>query len=669
MDGDRGMSLLVESGQWADCTFTNTAPLAGGGVELDWRDSTDTSECGKATPSWPGGLTFDKLCRAFRSRPGKHAVDVLSGGTRPCAQPCGSFAAPLGLAVDRSQRLCIADSGENAIWVIDLETDRLLRRVPTCGTPIDVAPHCDGVIVLLKGAQHLYTVAGRRGPVKGPALMRPCYPHGLEPIKIASGPFVLWRCPDGECVVATPDGSVRAEVVGATDVDLADGRAVVARAPDQSFARFAVDGSVWTEIEPLRAPGYDGGALGIDPRGHVAFTRRAGIGWTTGSAARHVANGTLVTHRMDSGDYRTRWGRVFLDACIPRGTTVRARFVAADDDEMATPDFDGPSRAIYRRPTGRERPWAQIDIDDRFDTYETPVNADRGRYLWIELSLSGTASLTPRIREVRVERPGHALLDALPKSWSRNDIDGDFLQRFLAPAEAMLYELDRKAALRAVLVDPSATPQEALAWLASFAGLTLDRRWSESARRTLIAEAYQLFRRRGTKEALRRIIGIYLGFPPQIIEQWQLRGIGGTVLGTQRDGLPTPTIGASVRETGTLGRFSIGGTPLQPTSFDVAAHRYTVLVRGTLTAEQRAVVCDVIRAHAPAHTLGTIQELGPGMRMGTLRVGLTSYIGPQPGAHRVPLGTIPLGRDGIVGTPTIDSRIGEDAITGQVRVG
>ena len=86
------------------------------------------------------------------------------------------------------------------------------------------------------------------------------------------------------------------------------------------------------------------------------------------------------------------------------------------------------------------------------------------------------------------------------------------------------------------------------------------------------------------------MIAIYLGFDPQIIERWQLRGLGGTVLNTTRDGAVTPNIGASMRETGMLGRFMIGGTPLQPTSFDTCAHQYTVLVNGTLTAEQRDVV-------------------------------------------------------------------------------
>jgi len=457
---------------------------------------------------------------------------------------------------------------------------------------------------------------------------------------------------------------------GATDLDIsADGIVTVAREPGRSFARFALGGSHWTEIEPLLAPGYDGGGLSLDPCDHIAFTTDAGIGWTVGSAARHVGSGTLVTYRLDSRAYRTRWGRAFLDACIPRGTSVLVRFATTDDDQQERPEFEGTGTPLYRRPTGRERPWEKTEGEDPFDTYESPVHAGRGRYLWIELTLGGTARLTPRIRAIRVERPGHALLDTLPKSWSRDEVNAEFIQRFLAPADALLYEMDRKAALRAVLVDPSATPQETLAWLASFAGLTLDQRWSESARRILIAEVFQLFRRRGTKAGLRRMIAIYLGFDPQIIERWQLRGLGGTVLDTTRDGPKTPNIGASMRETGTLGRFMIGGTPLKPTSFHTTAHQYTVLVNGTLTPEQRKVVDELVKTQGPAHAAGTVMELGAGMRIGTLRINLTSYVGRHPEAKKTLVGNMRLGDGGFVGTPVVGSQLGRDSIAGQVRVG
>ena len=59
MNVERGMSLLVEPGQWADCESTDTVPLAGGGVQLDWID-TDVDECAPAHPAKPGGLVFDR---------------------------------------------------------------------------------------------------------------------------------------------------------------------------------------------------------------------------------------------------------------------------------------------------------------------------------------------------------------------------------------------------------------------------------------------------------------------------------------------------------------------------------------------------------------------------------------------------------------------------------
>ena len=604
MNVERGMSLLVEAGQWAHCAFTDTVALAGGGVQLHWHDAAALDECAPTQRVRPGGLTFDRRCRAFRSRPERHGVDVVTDDGEPTPPTRGPFTTPLGLAVDRSQRLCIADPGEHAVWVIDLATGRMLRRVPTCGTPIDVAPHCGGVMVLIEAAQHLYTVIGRRGPVDGPAFVRPCYPHGLEPIKLTAGPIVLWRNADGDGAIATPDGSVLQEVAGATDLDVTDdGIVVVAREPGRSFARFAVDGSIWTEIEPIVAPGYDGGAITVDPRGHVAFTTESGIGWTVGSAARHVGKGTLVTYRMDSGDYRTRWGRMFLDACIPRDTTVRARFTPPTTT-ADKPDF-GRGRAVgrlYRRPTGRERPWAQIDRGGPIRNLRVagprgprPVSVDR--------------TDTERNRTPDAANPGnsgrtagHALLDTPPEIV--------VAQRHRRRLHAALPRPGGRVAVRA---GPQGGPaRRACRPVRNAAGgARVARELCRVDPRSPLARIRPPHTRRrgvssssvgaGPRQALRRMIAIYLGFEPQIIERWQLRGLGGTVLGTTQKGAVTPNIGASVRETGTLGRFTIGGTPLQPTSFATFAHQFTVLVNGTLTAEQRDVVCDLI-GHTDPHT-------------------------------------------------------------------
>jgi phage tail-like protein len=262
---------------------------------------------------------------------------------------------------------------------------------------------------------------------------------------------------------------------------------------------------------------------------------------------------------------------------------------------------------------------------------------------------------------MRVERPGHRLLGQLPRSWSRDEEAADFLQRFLAPAEGMVHELDERAAQLALLVDPDTTPQEALGWLASFAGLVLDRRWSERARRTLVAEAYRLFRRRGTLATLRRLLTIYLDYEPAIVEQWQLRGVPGGVLGETEQRRAAPVLGGGMRA---------GGTGPGEDGYSTSAHRFSVLIPADLSSEQLEVVRSILDTHRPAHTQYEICELGFGMRVGRhLHLRLTSVVGPQVGFAPAVLGQVAVGGDGVVGIPAVGARVGDSAVTGMVRVG
>jgi phage tail-like protein len=709
----RTYSWLVNADQWARCAHERTALLPSGTVELTWDDE-PVDGVASAGCAPPAGLAFDTTCRAYRSRPEQGRVDVLppgSGGRRTPSDPPGRrgvLAHPTGLAVDRRGRLYVAETGADAVRVVDTLTGALVARVAVDGHPVDVAPDCGRAMALLRvgpGGRtgRLVILDGRRGARPGPELVRPCYPPDAAPMRLTSpraaagagGPLVLWRAGDGRAAVARPDGTVVAEPDGATDLDLGpDGRLVVAVGPGLPIRDLQLTGKDGAlEREPLLAPEFDGAAVAIAPNGRVAVTTAAGYGWTAGSAARRATAGGVVTYRLDSLAYRTRWGRAFVDACLPGGTSLALNFVTTDADTVLdpitvlppergarrVPDPDAtppsapehllraarqvPAHAPYRRPGGPETAWPPPDLDRRLQTYEVPVHAAPGRYLWVELVLTGTGRVSPAVGALRVERPGHALLAALPRAWSRREEDAAFLQRLLAPAEGLLHELDRCAAGRAALVNPRSTPAEALDWLASFAALTLDRRWPEPARRTLVAEAYPLFRRRGTLRCLLRLMEIYLGHRPAIMETWQLRGQAGVVLGATPLAAPAETIGGAGSRTAGLGRFGVGDG-------SATAHRFTVLVPGRLTAEQRAVLGDVLADHRPAHTLGEICELGDGMRLGrTLRLDLTAYVGPAD-APAIPavFGRSGVGVDALVGAAATGSRL-DDARVGQVRVG
>ena len=257
--------------------------------------------------------------------------------------------------------------------------------------------------------------------------------------------------------------------------------------------------------------------------------------------------------------------------------------------------------------------------------------------------------------------------------WSRDEADASFLHRFLAPAEGMVRELDDKAAERSALLDPQTAPAEALDWLASFLGVVLDRRWPAAARRTLVAESYDLFRRRGTRAALEQVLALYLGRHVDIVESWRMRGLGGTVLGPAASGRGSPFVAEAGRAVEPLGSFIVGG-PLPAADRVLAdsdagtAHRFTVIVPMPLDEEQRAVVASVIEAYKPAHTQADICEFGDGMRINRSRIGLTSFVAPDSGWGPEIVGQVLLGTDGVVGVPDVAARVGDTAI-GRVRVG
>jgi len=80
------------------------------------------------------------------------------------------------------------------------------------------------------------------------------------------------------------------------------------------------------------------------------------------------------------------------------------------------------------------------------------------------------------------------------------------------------------------------------------------------------------------------------------------------------------------------------------------------------------VVGDIVGAHKPSHTIGDVCELGDGLPVGRLRLGLTAYVGPRAGRSTSMLGGSRLGHGSTLGTAEVGSRVGETRLGG-VRVG
>ena len=110
-----------------------------------------------------------------------------------------------------------------------------------------------------------------------------------------------------------------------------------------------------------------------------------------------------------------------------------------------------------------------------------------------------------------------SLLKYLPNDYSDDAFTGGLLNIF----EALWLPLDRQIDQLYAYFDPLLTPAEFLPWLGTWVDLVLDENWPESRRRTLIENAADLYRRRGTAGALQDYLAIYLGTTPTIVEDGQ----------------------------------------------------------------------------------------------------------------------------------------------------
>src|SRR5262249_11205403 len=110
--------------------------------------------------------------------------------------------------------------------------------------------------------------------------------------------------------------------------------------------------------------------------------------------------------------------------------------------------------------------------------------------------------------------------------------EDDFIGRFLLSFERVLTGLPRAdapnlptvpAGIEQILdriesfFDPNQAPPDFLPWLASWVATSLREDWDDATRRRFIANIVPLYRRRGTKRALQKLLQLYLnpGADPQ----------------------------------------------------------------------------------------------------------------------------------------------------------
>jgi phage tail-like protein len=233
--------------------------------------------------------------------------------------------------------------------------------------------------------------------------------------------------------------------------------------------------------------------------------------------SRYETAGTLWTPTplFDGRDPQCVWHRFLLDACIPPETQVEVWSRAADSQQDALRAAWFPEPSLYRRSTGSELPFTPAPSSLDRGTFELLFQSARGRYLQLQLRLTGNGNSSPRLRALRLYYPRFSYLTHyLPRVYREDAVSASFLDRFLANIEGTNTGIEDRIAAVQMLFDVRSAPADTLEWLASWFGIALDPAWDERRQRLFIGHAMEFFQWRCTPRGLRMAVQLVFDQKP-----------------------------------------------------------------------------------------------------------------------------------------------------------
>lgn len=336
-----------------------------------------------------------------------------------------------------------------------------------------------------------------------------------------------------------------------------------------------------------------------------------------------------------AGDAPTLWNRLqaFADTL-------------SDGAHLQLFTFTGESNAPYN--PADENPFASSGwIAAPVDLTDLLIANSPARQLWIGGLLRGDGSATPALHQMRVDYGRDTYLKYLPGIYRKPPAAREFLERLLSLHESVLGSVEHEIDDLAQLFDAAASPAGDFPswfnWLAGWLDFEMNERWPESEARAHLAEAFQLYGRRGTVEGLQRYLDLYAGVKAHIEEPGQRAAIWAlgetSTLGFTTRLAPGHLEGAVIGATATLGGSRLANAE-HPGAvlFEDLAHRFCVNV---YCADLRypgalADLQAVVEREKPAHTVAHVHVIEPRMQVGIQsRVGIDAIVAAGPRAAQI----------------------------------
>ena len=244
-------------------------------------------------------------------------------------------------------------------------------------------------------------------------------------------------------------------------------------------------------------------------------------------------NGIYISGAFDSGQPETVWHRLRIDMSIPGGAVVNVRLYASDTSEIWVPSSMGNNRVkadindyIYDENIDMNRKIDMLDYigSKKYENMDDLLMFNlKGRYLWICFEIINYEKERVKIKSVKIEFPRVSFVDYLPDIYKEDEKEDSFLARYLGIFQSMYVDLEDRIDNTPIQFDTEKTNKDFLRWIADWMSIKNVSIWGENKLRTLIKEAVSIYKMKGTKHSIAKIVKEYTGVEPIIVEQFDVK--------------------------------------------------------------------------------------------------------------------------------------------------
>jgi len=435
----------------------------------------------------------------------------------------GQFNAPRGLLVGPPGGLYVADSGNARVQVFRLPTLELhaVWNGPLQNPVCLATDSSERVYVLDRGLKQVLRFSAWGVPDDA-------YNAAMAAQTSLPSPYALAVASDGTLYVSDDKSdavlsfdSTGKYLAALPNPNLASPAKPRSLAAHGNWLYVADASSGWIWVYDCAGGAYAGtvanyrapvSAMAVDPAGATLLVKAGGneTFYRLSTQAAYIPAGNLTAGPLDAGE-GCEWERAHVQANVPAGTNVQLLTFVSDDPTK------GP---------GTWQPAPALDILIPRSAVLANGKPARKRYLWLQVQLgSANPQATPTLLQVQAETIAESYLDHLPAVYHKQDLPSHFLERWLALFRSELGDLELLLEDMPRLFDPVTTPEENLAWLASWLAFEFPNGADAIRQRSLLARVHEFYKRRGTPSGIREFIELYSGAKAHIFEGFRERRI------------------------------------------------------------------------------------------------------------------------------------------------